>query len=90
MLSDNFLCVDDNKAQLFLLLSKYLQTCDTKEITLVTTYDEKVLVAGHKALNDVDSIQPCSHEEADTRIILHVAHCARQGYKKFAIKQMEM
>ena len=82
----NFLCVDDNKAQLFLLLSKYLQTCDTKETTLVTTYDEKVLVAGHKALNDVDSIQPCSHEEADTRIILHVAHCARQGYKKIAIK----
>ena len=32
---------------------------------------------------------PCSHEEADTRILLHVAHCARQGLRKVVIRTVD-
>ena len=40
-------------------------------------------------MQDVESLQPCSHEEADTRIFLHVAHCAKQGYKRIAIRTVD-
>ena len=35
------------------------------------------------------SITPCNHEEADTRIILHAAHCARLGHQKVAIRTVD-
>ena len=38
---------------------------------------------------DVEYLQPCSHEEADTRILLHVAHCARQGLQKVVIRTVD-
>ncbi len=37
-------------------------------------------------MNHVEYLQPCSHEEADARILLHVAHCARQGLRKVVIR----
>ena len=37
-------------------------------------------------MNDVEYLQPCSHEEADTHILFHVAHCARQGLRKVVIR----
>ena len=37
-------------------------------------------------MSDVEYLQPCSHEEADTRTLLHVAHCARQGLRKLVIR----
>ena len=43
------------------------------------------MTAGQNILADLECLQPCTHEEADTRIILHVAHCANQGLHKVAI-----
>ena len=40
-------------------------------------------------MNDVEYLQSCSHEEADTRILLHVAHCARQGLRKVRIRKVD-
>ena len=40
-------------------------------------------------MSDVEYLQPCSHEEADTRILLHVAHCARQGLRKSLIRTVD-
>ena len=40
-------------------------------------------------MSDVEYIQPCSHDEADTRILLQVAHCARQGLRKLVIRTVD-
>ena len=40
-------------------------------------------------MSDVEYLQPCSHEEADTRILLYVAHCARQGFRKVIIRTID-
>ncbi len=40
-------------------------------------------------MSDVEYLQPRSHEEADTRILLHVAHCARQGLRKEIIRTVD-
>ena len=34
---------------------------------------------------DLSSLAPCSHEEADTRLFLHVADAARKGCKKICV-----
>ena len=37
----------------------------------------------------METIKDCTHEEADTRILLHVAHCAKQGYKRISIRTVD-
>ena len=34
----------------------------------------------------VQFLYPCNHEEADTRVLLHVKDMTRNGYKKLAIR----
>ncbi len=38
---------------------------------------------------DVDGLAPCSHEEADTRILLHVQDAVRHGYSKVLIHTVD-
>ena len=33
-----------------------------------------------------EMIQPCTHEEADYRLMLHLAHCLETGHEKVMIK----
>ena len=37
----------------------------------------------------VDRIDPCSHEEADTRMFLHVAHAVQEGHRKIMIRTVD-
>ena len=45
--------------------------------------------ADQTAIQDKEYLKSCEHWEADTRILLHVVHCAKQGYKHFAIKILD-
>jgi hypothetical protein len=38
---------------------------------------------------DLTNISPCNHEEADTRIMLHVDHAVQCGYKKIIIRTVD-
>lgn len=38
---------------------------------------------------DLEHLQPCNHSEADTRIFLHLAHAAKQGYKTAYIRTVD-
>lgn len=37
-------------------------------------------------MTDVSDMAPCSHEEADTRIILHVGAATKAGHRNFVIR----
>ncbi len=52
------------------------------EKQIITTYHKDVLCT---QLRDVAGLAPSSHEEADTRLLLHVADAVRQGYRKVLI-----
>ena len=55
----------------------------------ISTKDETI-VSAHNNMNDVEYLQPCCHEDADTRrILLHVAHCARQVLRKVVIRAVD-
>ena len=39
--------------------------------------------------SDLARLAPCSHEEADTRLLLHVADALQKGYKKVTIRTVD-
>jgi len=72
---ESFLRIEQNKDELFRYLAECIRSCDAGGKVLLSTQDENVITAGDYELGDIESLQPCTHEEADTRILLHVAHC---------------
>jgi hypothetical protein len=78
-----FLRDSDNKTNLFEFIAKNL--CEKQFETgkkLITTIGDKVQCCPRKAK---DSLQPCTHEEADTRMILYVDDFARSKMHKVLI-----
>ena len=69
----NFLCVNSNTTDLFQFVSHALTgSFNLKEKQLMITIRESVL---SKPLpDDLDSISSCTHEEANTSMLLHI-HC---------------
>jgi len=85
----SFIQVDSNKNELFHSLVDYIG----KEITpdgkkLVATYGHQCEVhacqQGHSLY-----IEPCTHEKADTLIMILVADCSGQGYRKVNIRTVD-
>ena len=84
----NFLRVDLNKQELFSFLSKALiQSFDEDNKELVVTDGELVLCVPPQ--QDIHSLAPCSHEEADSRMLLHVAHAAQYGHNRILIRTVD-
>lgn len=84
----NFLRVDLNKKELFCFLSKSVVESiveDSKE--LVVTDGEQVLCVPPQ--QDVQSLAPCSHEEADSRMMLHVAHAAKHDHHRILVRTVD-
>ena len=58
-----------------------------KEKQLVITNGDSIL--SKPLLDDLDLISPCMHEEADTRMLLHVHHAAHHGHNKLFIRTVD-
>ncbi len=80
-----FLCTDDNKMELFDFLATRVAEIDTDK-QVISTYHKYVVCTQAR---DVDGLLPCSHEEDDTRILLHVQDVVRQGYSKVLIPTVD-
>ena len=82
----SFLKVDINKEELFNFLAVHIgkeTPPDGKE--LVSTFG-----TGVKCTRvDTSKLEPCTHEEADTRMMIHVADCVAQGYTKVTIRTVD-
>ena len=84
----NFLRVDSNKAELFNYLSTVvMHDFQQEDKQLIVTHDVQVL--SKPELQDMLSISPCSHEEADTRMFLHVYHAVRHGHRKILVQTVD-
>ena len=75
----SFLHVGDNKTELFLFLAKELQAIDIEGKEVYTTYGEFVLSS------QPTEMMTCSHEVADTRLVLHAYHASQSSYQKILI-----
>ena len=63
---------------------------------MAKTYMDGILVISTESVNvlsnkpfDVSALQPCNHAEADTRIILHLAHASSQGHDKAFVRTVD-
>ena len=84
----DFLRVDQNKTELFGFLSREairLPIADGKE--MYATCGIEVLCS--LAESDLTSLAPYSHEEADTRVLLHVADAVQNGMREMAIRTVD-
>ena len=83
----DFLCVDDNKEELFPYLSQVSsawRSDSNKEI--VVTDGIEVLVS---PVRDTTLLAPCLHEEADTRMFVHAADAASRRHKKMIVRTVD-
>lgn len=83
----NFLRNDENKDELFQFLAHASISEDVGDKVILSTIHESV-ISSNPGLN-LDNLQPCSHEEADTRILLHVKDAMNSGYKDIMIRTVD-
>ena len=80
-----FLRIDGNKTELFSLLANGVTALDSDK-PILNKHDTVVLC--NQARDNTD-IAPCTHEEADTRILLHLADAVKEGYPKVSIRTVD-
>ncbi len=80
-----FLRIDDKNTELFAYLATRLAAMDTDK-QVISTYHNDVLCTQTR---DLSGLAPCTHEEADTRILLHVEDAAMCGHTKIAIRTVD-
>ncbi len=80
-----FLRIDENKMELFAYLATRLVALDTDK-QVISTYHTDVLC--NKA-RDLSGLAPCTHEEADSRVLLHVEDATKQGHTKISIRTVD-
>ena len=80
-----FLRIDDNKTELFFFLASNEAEIETNK-HLITTQGNGVLSSNQE---DVSTLVPCTHEEADTRIFLHLKDAVRHGYSNASIRTVD-
>ena len=80
-----FLRNDENKNELFLLLASYVVSMDIPcDKELYTTAGESVLSSKNRM--DLTSLAPCTHEKADTHLMVHVLDARLCGHRRIMIR----
>ena len=80
----DFLFVSENKKELFHFLAKEIHGHSFKENKqILVTMDTKVLAVNSPAM------PPCSHEEADSRIFIHILDALEEGNNCFMIRTVD-
>ena len=82
----SFLRLDDNKKELFQYLTASVQSLEASDVVILSTADVDVI--GSTTI-DKTGLAPCNHEEADTRIFIHVKHASENGMKKILVRTVD-
>ena len=82
---EEFLRIDGNKVELFSFLATSVTALDTDK-QIVSTHHAEVLCTQPR---DVSGLAPCTHEEADTRILLHLEDAVKEGYTKVSVRTVD-
>ena len=85
----NFLCVDDNKTELFKFLAQYV-TCLTVDKGKVLYATSAQNVSSLTCQAELSNLTPCTQEEADTRLILHATDAVAQGKRRVSVCTVDM
>ena len=81
-----FLRIDENKAELFRFLAELCTGLEVGDKQVISTRGHEVVCNSDI---DISKLSPCTHEEADTRLLLHAAECSRQGFNRVMIRTVD-
>ena len=80
-----FMRNSENKTELFRLIAKYAENIiPPPDKQFICTIDDKVVVCPPSV--PTDNISPCTHEEVDTRILLHARDAVTRGFTSLLLK----
>ena len=82
-----FLRLNQNKTELFASLSKGVLLHAEDDMVLTCSYDTTCITNTNQIASSF--ISPCNHEEADTRVFLHVSDISLQGHSKIIIRAVD-
>ncbi len=85
---ESFLRIDDNKTELFTFLAEQLSTFNATDDRIVVSTLRMEVVCNCPS-KDTSQISPCNHEEADTRIMLHVKDAVQTGMRQIMIRTVD-
>ncbi len=74
-----------NKTDLFTFLVNYIKLQTTSKQLVSTNGSEVVCIP----TIDNTHLAPCNHEEADTRMILHIADAVDKGFQKILLRTVD-
>ena len=72
------------KRRFFSLLAENIQAIPTEGKQAVTSFGESALFS--PVQTDMQALIPWTHEEADTRMFIHVADATHSGYKRIILR----
>ena len=81
----NFIRIDSNKRELFSLFYKIRRS--VRKTSKLSSPLGRVLRT--QLLQDVHTLSPCSPEEAESRMLLHVTHAAHHGHHQILIRTVD-
>ncbi len=85
---DDFLRVAENKTELFKFLSGQVKNYPVHDgKVLFATNEEDAVSTMVNA--DMSNLAPCSQEEADTRLLLHVLDAVQKGSRKLMVRTVD-
>ena len=82
-----FLRSDENKKELFAFLSQQAGKIETDGKQVIVTNGKGVLC--YPSTYTSEKLSPCSHEEADTRMMVHVADAVDKGHNSIIIRTVD-
>ena len=81
-----FLRTDENKVELFSFLANRVPCIETEKKVLSTIQSDIVCTQS----KNVSRLTLCTHEEADTRIVLHLEDAVSEGFNKISIRTVDI
>ena len=81
-----FLRIDENKSELFRFLSNAVIDAYIHEKQVLCAFEQSVLSSQN---HDISYISPCSHEEADTGVYLHIKGISKQGISTVKLRTVD-
>ena len=82
-----FLRTDENKTELFFYLAQVISETEYPGKIIVVTSGDKIVSV--PCLSDSSNISPCTHEEADTCMLLHAHDAARCGLEHIMLRTVD-
>ena len=77
--------MNENKTEVNQLITSEVVQMDCPDGTLVVSTRGNNVISS-QVIQSAEMINPCDHEEADTRTLLHAAHMRQQGFEAITLR----